>query len=89
MANSTMSFAYHAYQAELFPTRLRAKAVGCVYSFSRASAALSAFVIAFVLRAFGVGGVFTFIFAALMVVVITIGLFGPRTTGRSLEEISR
>jgi putative MFS transporter len=89
MANSTMSFAYHAYQAELFPTRLRAKAVGCVYSFSRASAAVSAFVIAFVLRTFGVAGVFMFIFAALMVVVVTISVFGPRTTGRSLEEISR
>jgi putative MFS transporter len=89
MANNTMSFAYHAYQAELFPTRLRAKAVGCVYSFSRASAAVNAFMIAFVLRTFGVLGVFTFIFAAMMIVVLTIGIFGPRTTGRALEDISR
>jgi putative MFS transporter len=88
IANNTMSFAFHAYQAELFPTRLRAKAVGCVYSFSRASAAVNAFMIAFVLRAFGALGVFTFICGAMTIVVITIGVFGPRTTGRALEEIS-
>jgi putative MFS transporter len=88
IANNTMSFAFHAYQAELFPTRLRAKAVGCVYSFSRASAAVNAFMIAFVLRSFGAVGVFTFICGAMIIVVITIGIFGPRTTGKALEEIS-
>jgi putative MFS transporter len=89
IANNTMSFAYHAYQAELFPTRIRAKAVGCVYSFSRASAAVNAFMIAFVLRQFGSIGVFTFIGGAMTIVVITIGVFGPRTTGQALEDISR
>jgi len=89
VANNTMSFAYHAYQAELFPTRLRAKAVGCVYSFSRASAAVNAFLIALVLRNFGAAGVFAFIGGAMLIVVITIGGFGPRTTGQALEEISR
>ncbi len=88
IANNTMSFAYHAYQTELFPTRIRAKAVGCVYSFSRASAAVNAFMIAFVLRTFGSVGVFTFICGAMTVVVITIGVFGPRTTGQALEDIS-
>lgn len=88
IANNTMSFAFHAYQSELFPTRLRAKAVGFVYSFSRASATVNAFVIAFVLRKSGAFGVFTFICGAMAIVVITIGVFGPRTTGRALEEIS-
>ena len=37
-----MSFAYHGYQAELFPTRIRSRAVGFVYSWSRIAAALSA-----------------------------------------------
>jgi putative MFS transporter len=44
--------------------------------------------IAFVLRAFGAIGVFTFICGAMTIVVITIGVFGPRTTGQALEEIS-
>jgi putative MFS transporter len=44
--------------------------------------------IAFVLRSFGAVGVFTFICGAMIIVVITIGIFGPRTTGKALEEIS-
>ena len=39
-ANNWMSFAFHAYQSELFPTRVRAQAVGFVYSWSRLSAIL-------------------------------------------------
>src|SRR6185369_5141727 len=54
LANNVMSFSFHAYQAELYPTRIRALAVGFVYSFSRLSTVFSAFVIAFVLRNAGV-----------------------------------
>ena len=36
LANNILSFAYHGYQPELFPTRVRAQAVGFVYSFSAA-----------------------------------------------------
>lgn len=89
LAGNMISFAYHAYQTELFPTRFRAKAVGFVYSFSRISAMLNAFLIAFFLREFGVGGVFAFIAAAYVIVVAVIGIFGPRTAGRSLEEIAK
>jgi len=34
-SNNWMSMAFHAYQPELFPTRVRAQAVGFVYSWSR------------------------------------------------------
>ena len=30
LANNIMSYSFHAYQAELFPTRIRARAVGFV-----------------------------------------------------------
>ena len=33
LLNNILSFAYHGYQPELFPTRIRARAVGFVYSF--------------------------------------------------------
>ena len=59
MASNIMSFSFHAYQAELYPTRIRAVAVGFVYSFSRISAVFSAFMIAFFLNEFGTLGVFT------------------------------
>jgi putative MFS transporter len=87
-SNNLLSYAYHAYQAELFPTRVRARAVGFVYSFSRLSTIFTSFIIAFFLQNFGSGGVFGFISAAMLVVVIAIGGFGPRTRGLSLEEIS-
>jgi len=32
LANNIMSYSFHAYQAELFPTSIRARAVGFVYS---------------------------------------------------------
>jgi putative MFS transporter len=87
-SNNLLSYAYHAYQAELFPTRVRARAVGFVYSFSRLSTIFTSFIIAFFLQNFGSAGVFGFISAAMLVVVIAIGGFGPRTRGLSLEEIS-
>ncbi len=89
LANNIMSFSFHAYQAELYPTRIRALAVGFVYSFSRLSTVFSAFVIAFVLRDFGVSGVFALIAASMAVVVAAIGLFGPKVKDLTLEEISR
>ena len=88
LSNNWMSFAFHGYQAELFPTRIRARAVGFVYSWSRLSAAFAGLLISALLAREGVGAVFVFIAGAMAVVVLAIGLFGPRTLGRPLEEIS-
>jgi putative MFS transporter len=87
-SNNMLSYAYHAYQAELFPTRVRARAVGFVYSFSRLSTVFTSLMIGFFLQNFGNGGVFGFIAFAMVVVMISIGAFGPRTSGLALEEIS-
>jgi putative MFS transporter len=89
LANNILSFAYHGYQPELFPTRVRAQAVGFVYSFSRLSTMFSAFAIAAILRGFGPSGVFVFIAGCMAVVALVIGLFGPRTRDLPLERISR
>ncbi len=88
MSSNIMSFAFHAYQAELYPTRVRALAVGFVYSFSRLSAVFSAFAIAFFLRDFGTLGVFTFIGGSMVIVMLSIGVMGPRVRNLSLEAIS-
>lgn len=87
-ANNWMSASFHTYQAELFPTRIRARAVGFVYSWSRLSAVFTSLMIGFFLRDFGVAGVFTFIGASMLVVVLSIGIFGPRTRNLALEVIS-
>ncbi len=56
-----MSYSFHAYQQELFPTGIRARAAGFVYSWSRLSVIFSSFIIAFILETFGASGVFAFI----------------------------
>ncbi len=89
LANNWMSFAFHNYQAELFPTRIRGRAVGFVYGWSRLSAAFAGLAIGFFLKAGGTPAVALFIGAAMAIMVVTIGVFGPRTRGRSLEDISR
>jgi putative MFS transporter len=88
-SNNLLSFSYHAYQAELYPTRVRATAVGFVYSWSRLSTVASSYIIAWLLGLFGAPGAFGFIAAAMLVVIIVVGAFGPPTRGRALEEIAR
>jgi putative MFS transporter len=88
VSNLLLSYSYHAYQSELYPTRVRARAVGFVYSFSRLSTVFSSFMIAFFLLRFGTAGVFFFIAFAMMIVVFSVGFLGARTRGRALEEIA-
>jgi putative MFS transporter len=88
LCNNLMSFSFHSYQSELFPTRIRSRAIGFVYSWSRLSAALSGLVVAFLLNLGGVNAVFAFIAFAMAIVVATIGGFGPRTRGLALEAIA-
>ncbi|MBB3260828.1 putative MFS transporter [Paraburkholderia bannensis] len=88
LAGQMISVCYHAYQAELFPTAVRCRANGVVYSASRVGAMLSGFTIAALLRDGGVQGVFTGITLCMLVVMVSIGAFGPRTNGLSLDELS-
>ena len=89
LASNVMSYSFHAYQSELFPTGIRARAVGFVYSWSRFSAIFTGFIIAFVLDRSGTAGVFLLISAAMAMVALLIGLLGPRTLDLALERISR
>ena len=88
LANNMLSYSFHTYQAELFPTRIRAMAVGFVYSWSRLSVVFSSFAIGFVLDRFGVPGVFALIAGSMVVVMMAIGMLGPRTNNLALEAIS-
>lgn len=88
LSNNLLSYSFHAYQAELYPTRIRARAIGFVYSWSRLSTMFTSFMIAFFLENFGTKGVFGFIAASMLMVILSVGVFGPRTNNLSLEEIS-
>jgi putative MFS transporter len=88
LANYWFSAAFHAYQAELFPTRLRATGVGFTYSWSRLSAAFTSILIGAVL-VHGVPAVFALLAVAMILVAVVVGAMGPRTNGLVLEEIAR
>jgi MFS transporter, putative metabolite:H+ symporter len=88
LSNNVMSYSFHAYQSELFPTRVRARAVGFTYSFSRISTVFASFIIGFFLQQGGVTAVFGLIAFAMLMVVLSIGLLGPRTRDLQLEQIS-
>jgi putative MFS transporter len=89
LSSNWMSFSYHTYQSELYPTRIRGRAVGFVYSWSRLSTVFTSFLIAFFLRNYGTSGVFIFIASSMLMVFLLVGGLGPRTTRRRLEEIAQ
>jgi MFS transporter, putative metabolite:H+ symporter len=85
LSGALLSYAGHAYQAELFPTDVRGRAIGFVYSFSRLSTIASSFLIAATLRSAGPNGVFAVIAGCMLIVAVAVGVFGPRTRGRALD----
>ena len=87
LANYWFSAAFHAYQAELFPTRLRGTGVGFTYSWSRLSAAFSSVLVGAVLVR-GVPAVFAMLAVAMGLVAVVVGAMGPRTNRMVLEDVS-
>ena len=87
-ANAALSFHSHAYQSEIFPTSIRAKTVGVVYSFTRLAAAASGYIVAVALAHGGVLSVFGTISACMIIALVSIGFWGPRTRNRTFEEIT-
>ncbi len=85
---TVMSYAFHNYQAELYPTRIRARAAGFVYSWSRLSAALAGLATGYLLQVGGVPAVAAFMGIAMLVVIAVIGALGPSTRELALEEIA-
>ncbi len=88
IGNNWMTAIFHPYAAELFPTRIRARAVGLTFSWSRVSSVFVGYWVADLLAAYGAPGVFAMIGAAMLGIIVAIGGFGPRTNGRALEVLS-
>ncbi|NPT42203.1 MFS transporter [Paraburkholderia sp. 1N] len=85
---TTMSYNFHAYQSELYPTRIRARAIGFVYSWSRLSGIFSGFLVSYALNRAGVSGALLLIAASMGMVALSIAVLGPSTKGRSLESLT-
>jgi MFS family permease len=86
--SNVFSNVYHVYQAEIFPTDVRATAVGWTYSLSRLSSAVLPFVLIPVLDAYGAGAMFTVVLVALAIAAAVVARIGPTTSRRNLEEIN-
>jgi putative MFS transporter len=89
ISSNLMGFSIHTYQAEIFPTRTRARAVGFSHSFTRLSTIFSGYIVAYLLQNVGVNGVFMFLDAALVTAALVVGILGPRTRGLAVEQIAR
>jgi len=86
--SNVFSNAYHTYQAEIFPTSLRATAAGTGYSLSRLATAAMPYLLLPLLDAQGATAVFLVVALAMVLLILITAVFGPRTTGRSVDEIS-
>jgi len=71
----------------VFPTHIRARAVGFCYSFSRLSTVFSSIIIGLILQYSGASSAIAFIVVSMLIVMLTIGIFGPKTRGVDLEDI--
>jgi MFS family permease len=87
-ASNVFSNVYHVYQAEIFPSDVRATAVGWTYSVSRLSSAALPFILIPVLNHFGATTMFAVVLVALAATIAVLAPIGPRTAGRSLDEIN-
>ena len=79
LANSVVSVSSHNYLSELYPTPIRARLSGFVYSFTRLAAAASGYIIAWLLVRGGPTQVLVVISAFMALALATVLLFGPRT----------
>ncbi len=87
LASNIFSNAYHVYQAEIFPTAIRATASGVAYSLSRATSVVLPFVAVPLLASAGPLWVFGGSAVLIVALCLDVGLLGPLTTGRALEEV--
>jgi putative MFS transporter len=87
IGNNLSSFGTHTYRSELFPTGLRARAIGVIYSIDRLTAAFNGYLIGFIMIRVGVTGVLAFVTCASLLNMVSIAIFGPRTRGLATEEI--
>ena len=83
-----MSNFFHQYQAEIFPTKLRGSGTGMGQGINAiASASVPTLIVVFVLS-HGSLAVFSVLGILVLITIVDIMLFGPKTSQRELESIS-
>ncbi|MCW0193276.1 MFS transporter [Rhodococcus erythropolis] len=77
---------YYTYTAELYPTAVRATAMGAASAVGRLGAIFAPIAIGYLFARIGWVNVFLVLVGALAVAVAVVVIFGARTSGRSLAE---
>ncbi|WP_233834144.1 MFS transporter [Paraburkholderia sp. ZP32-5] len=88
MLTQTFATLLYAYTPEQFPTGVRNSATGLTYGAGRIANVANAFVIAAVYTNYGYATVFMYIAGAWFLTALITLVFGPKTTGRSLETLN-
>ncbi|HTU00352.1 MAG TPA: MFS transporter, partial [Candidatus Sulfotelmatobacter sp.] len=78
----------YAYSPELYPTEARASGAGLTYGVGRLANVIGPMIVSALFTTYGYGSVFAYIAGCWFVVALAVGIFGPRTSRRSLEQIS-
>lgn len=81
--------ALYVYTPELYPTGMRSSGHGLTYGIGRAANVAGPFIVAVLFTSYGYGSVFIYIAACWLITAVVVALFGPSTTGRSLESLNR
>ncbi len=85
VCNLLVAYGTHTYQSELFPSVIRARAVGFVYSWGRLATVFSSLVIGYLLQTGGTTAVFSFLALCFVTASLLIAVLGPRT----LQTVAR
>jgi MFS transporter, putative metabolite:H+ symporter len=75
------------YVPELFPTEVRMRAVGFCNTLGRAATVVTPFLVVFLFRAYGVGGVVTLMIGLLLLQIIVVHFLGMEPKLLRLEEM--
>jgi MFS transporter, putative metabolite:H+ symporter len=82
-----MNATLYIYTPESYPTHLRSAGAGLCYGLGRLTNVIGPFIISFLYVSVGYMSVFAYISACWLVVAVIVAAIGPRTTGRSLEQV--
>lgn len=88
MLTQTFATLLYSYTPEQFPTGVRNSATGLTYGTGRIANVANAFVIAAIYMNYGYVTVFMYIAGAWFLTALITLVFGPKTTGRSLETLN-
>lgn len=84
----TFAALLHAYTPELYPTSIRNSGTGFAYGVGRLANLAGPFIVAALFGRLGYIWVFVYIAACWVLAALAMGIFGPSTTHRALEDLN-